>query len=132
MSYKLEQHGNQRIIVGVVGADFDLRVDTEPYLHEIQVMLDRMDGPTVYISDLRGFELNFGDLTALMSVVTRGDTAVLKHPNLRNIILVASSNMIKLGVSALGQTQYGGLHASVVPTLEEALAAAEEDLTPTA
>ena len=130
MSFSLERRGNQRIIVGVVGQDFDLRTEAEPYLHQVRDMLDQMDGPTVYISDLREMELNLGDLTVLMSTVTRGDMAVLKHPNLRDIILVASNNMIKLGVNALGQSQYGRLHASVAESVEAALEQAENDLAP--
>lgn len=128
MTYSLQVYGDQRIIVGVLGEEFDLGADIEPYVHELGDLLDGMNGPAVYVNDLGSFNLNFADMIGLMASVTRGNLAVMKHPNLLMTIVISTNNMVRLGVNALAQNQYGSLRTEVVPTFQDALAHAAREL----
>ena len=67
--------------------------------------------------------LNFSILVqALGLTATRGEKAFFAHPNIYQVIFVTRNNLVKVAATALSQAQYGGLKASVVSTLEEALA----------
>jgi hypothetical protein len=128
MAYRLELTPGKRIIFSWISRDFDLQDEFETYLKELRVVLDEMGGPTIFLSDLRDYSVDFGDVTKVLGVMTRGDLAVLNHPNLHKTIVVTEHALVKLGTQALGQNQYGSLRAQVVKTTEEGMEEAEKEL----
>jgi hypothetical protein len=65
--------------------------------------------------------VSFGDAVAGMATVTRGNTAVFKHPKLLQLVVVTTSGLIELTTRAFGQEQYGSMKSEVFNTLDEAL-----------
>lgn len=128
MPYHIEAHPDQSIIVGSAGAGFDIGEEIEQYLSELKSLLDQMPGPVVYIADARALSMDFGDITGSMGMLTRGDLAVMRHPNLRAVVVITDNALIGMGVKALGQSQYGGLHAFVAPNLDEAVDIARREV----
>jgi hypothetical protein len=75
------------------------------------------------LDDMLQMKLSFSDLVAGLGLATRGDTDIVHHPNLRGIVIVTTSDVIKFGTTALKQAQYGGKQVSVYTSMDEALAA---------
>jgi hypothetical protein len=69
---------------------------------------------------MRMVRVNFGDMVSQMGSFTKGSTAFLKHPNIRELVIITSSDILTLGAKALGQAQYGRLPVSVFGSPEEA------------
>jgi hypothetical protein len=96
----------------------DIPVDSERMLE----LLDSSNQPLYLIIDVTNVKINFSDLITGMAALTKSNRAVFKHPNIKQIIVVTTSDMLALGAKALKQVQYGGLESQVFPTFDEALA----------
>lgn len=121
MTYKLYTHDQLPAIFCELGADFSLRDDMENVLGSLQDLLDKADQPLYYINDLTGARLSFGDIVLGMGMAASAG-GVLRHPNLREMIIISASDVIKLGVKALGQAQYGGINARIATDMDQAVA----------
>jgi len=89
---------------------------------DLNALLDRVDEPqTLIVQDAQKMRLNFSILVQALGMTTRGEHSFFAHPNIHQVIFVTLNNLVKVAATALSQSQYGGLKASVAPTLEEAL-----------
>ena len=120
MSYKIEEIPGEPIILASFAADFSLARDATEAVDTLTPILDSQPTPVFYVSDARDIKTDFGDMVGLMGFVTKGNTAFLKHPNIREVVIITSSDLLKLGAKALGQQQYGGVPVSVFGSPEEA------------
>ncbi len=96
----------------------DVPVDNERMLQ----LLDASGQPLYLIIDLTNVKVSFSDIVMSMATLTKSSRAVLRHPNLKQIVVVTTFELFSLAAKALKQAQYGGLEAQVFPTLDEALA----------
>jgi hypothetical protein len=122
MSYTFEKLPGEPILLNVLSETYDIGRDASASTEQLLDLLDTMDVPAFLIIDARGLEMNFGDMVAGLGPATRGEAAVFRHPNIREIVLVTTSNLGNMAAKALGQLQYGGLNSSAFETLDEALA----------
>ena len=62
-------------------------------------------------------------MVSMLGIVTRGDESkrLEKHPKLRGWLIVVENELLRMGVNALGQAQYGGNAIPMFRTVEEAL-----------
>jgi len=121
MGFEIAKVGDDPIIVETMHTDFSLKNDLPTSIDQLQVMLDGVDEPHTFIIDATNAHLTFGDAIAGMASVTRGSTAVFKHPNLRQLLVVTSSNLVELTTRAFGQEQYGGVRSETFGSLDEAI-----------
>ncbi len=83
---------------------------------------ERIDQMAYYLADIRQINLGFGDLVIGMADSALGKRPVLAHPNTVETIVISESEIVKMGINALGQAQYGSAKARVARDLDEALA----------
>jgi len=122
MSYIVEtQHTVSPVVINVLNEDFSPAQELGAALDEIGAAFDSMTEPFYYVSDTSKAKWNFGEMVQAMSSAASRGMNLLKNPHLKEIIVVTDSSLIQLGVSALGQEQYGMVRARTVPTLEAAL-----------
>lgn len=122
MSYVVEtQHKASPVVINILNDDFNAGKELGPALEEIKAAFGAMTEPFYYISDTTRAKWNFGDMIQAMAASAGRDISFLKNPHLKEIIVVTDSSLIQMGVSALGQEQYGMVKAKTVPTLEAAL-----------
>jgi hypothetical protein len=122
MSYTVKKLPGEPILLNVVGKAYDIGRDAPAACQELFDLLEALDAPVFLVVDARELKANFGDVVVGLGATTREGVAVLKHPNIREIVLVTTSGLVSMGVKALGQVQYGGLKSSAFETLDEALA----------
>ena len=122
MSYTVHvsaEHPN--VIVNVLNSDFNPGKELPTVLEELKASFESMTKPFYYISDTSDAKWGFGEMVQAMAAAAGRNTGFLKNPLLQEIIVISTSNLINMGVNALGQDQYGFLHARTVSSLEDAL-----------
>jgi hypothetical protein len=122
MSYTLEKLPGEPILLNVLSETYDIGRDASASTEQLLDLLDTMDTPTFLIVDVRKLRLSFGDMVGGLGFLTRGEAATFRHPNIREVVAVTTSDLLGMGAKALEQMQYGGLRSSVFETLDEALA----------
>jgi hypothetical protein len=113
VSYKIEKMADEPVVICTLEKGFNLGRDTAPYAKELQALLDSQPEQVYLITDARQLEVSFGDLIQGLTVVARGDLAVVRHPKIINLITVGRSALLDLGSNALKQAQYGSLNIPV-------------------
>jgi hypothetical protein len=95
-------------------------------------LIDGIGAAKVYrIIDLRGIEaqVSFGDMVQSLAVETKsGELGSSSDPRMLDV-MVATTDMLKLGAKSMGQEQYLGRELPIFPTLDEALAYARTEIT---
>jgi hypothetical protein len=124
--YTLEKLPDEPILLSVMGEAYDVGRDAPAACQQLFDLLETMDVPVFLVVDARKLTADFGDVVAGLGTATRKGVAVLRHPNIQEIVLVTTSGLVSMGAKALGQLQYGGLRSSVFETLDEALAYARD------
>lgn len=109
------------VIVNVLYSDFNPGKELAAVLDELQAAFESMTGPFYYISDTSEAKWGFGDMVQAMAASAGRSTGFLKNPMLQEIIVISTSNLINIGVKALGQGQYGFLNARTMASQQEAL-----------
>jgi hypothetical protein len=83
-------------------------------------MLDQASEPVPYILDLTELKTSFSDMVFAMGELTH-EGAVWRHPNIKEMVVITQSSMVKIGTDALRQMQYGGVKTFAAASLTEAL-----------
>ena len=130
MSFSIEVRPEEHLVIAVMNADFSVQHELASYAEDLKNKLDALTEPVVQITDVDAVAGGFGDLVSGLGLLTQGKLAVLRHPNIRAIIVVTTKDLYALGAKALNQNQYGGLQVSVVKTMEEAVEKANQAQVP--
>jgi hypothetical protein len=120
MSYKLELHPELPAVICLLGTDFEPRHDIGDIIKDLKKHFDNAQQPIFYVNDMSEVKWGFSDVVLGMGAAAAAG-GVMRHPNLREIIVISRSELVRLGVGALGQSQYGGLRARIVSNLDEGL-----------
>jgi hypothetical protein len=120
MSYKVNLHPELPVVVCELGADFEPRNDIGEIIKDLTRHFDEAKQPIFYINDMSGVRWSFSDVVLGMGAAAAAG-GVMRHKNLREIIVISSSDLVRFGVNALGQAQYGGLRARLVNNIQEGL-----------
>jgi len=122
MPFAIRHFDDAPIILETMARDFSVKTDLPESIQQVQDILDRADTPHFFIIDATEAKVNLGDAISGMSMVTHGTSAVFKHANMRELLIVTTQNPItELTAKAFGQQQYGGLKVQVFSSLEGAL-----------
>lgn len=119
MAYTITTDPDLPAIVCTLGADFNLKADMENVFQELHRLLDQAGQPVYYVNDITDAKFSFSDIVLGMGMAASAG-GVLRHQNLYEMIVISASDVVKLGVKALGQAQYGGLNARIANNLDEA------------
>jgi hypothetical protein len=126
-NYELQQLADEPIIVARLHRGFSVSQELVPLSTRLKTMLDSAPHRINYVADVRGITLSFGELVSAIAMLTRGDLAVLKHPNINKIIGISDSNLVQMAISAIGQqAQYGNIPITLAKSEEDALKLARQ------
>jgi len=84
-------------------------------------MLDQLSAPVFHIADMRPIKLNVDSLMQLAASVAYGEHSVLRHPMIKELILVTDSRLIAMAGDGLSSDIYGNLPVKIFGSLDEAL-----------
>jgi hypothetical protein len=119
--YDIRWLPGEQIIVERIPAEFDLGTDSEPSTQAALGCLDAAGEPVPYVLDVREMNLSFGEMVAAMAAMTRGEMVAYTHPMLKELIVVTTNTVYKLGAAALAQEPINRVKVKVFDSLDEAL-----------
>ncbi len=129
VGYECKLLPGEPIMLTTIYEGFDARRDTANIAQDMLDILDAAPEPVYMLDDLLHMKVSFSDLVTMLAQSTRGNTNVVGHRNVRKVVLVTENDIIRLGGSALKQSQYGGLGSvSVYPTVDDALSAIRAEM----
>ncbi len=128
MSFRVELLAGEPILLVTVPEDFDVKNELPAAIERIREILDDSEEPVYYATDVHPFQMSFDDMMAALRLLTQGEMAVLRHPNIRAVLVTAGDTMVRMAAKALALVPYGGLSVKIFGTLDEVLAHAREQI----
>ncbi|HML24145.1 MAG TPA: hypothetical protein PKD09_21000 [Aggregatilinea sp.] len=122
MTYQYQQFPNEPIIVSTLLPSYRVEIDALSYSSDGKALLDKVSQPVFFIEDFTRSTLDMQDLAYGASVVAKDPTSLLRHPNIRQILYVTDSEIMRLSASGMNNEVFGNLKIQVFDTLQEALA----------
>lgn len=127
MPAKLKKLYGEPIVVETMSADYHLVDEAPKGVPEVLKFLDHLTEPVFWVVDISAVEeVSIEDLLKGTELVAQGQNAVYRHRNIREVLYVSTSRMIKMAAAGLGNAKFGNLKVQVFENLETALQYARE------
>jgi hypothetical protein len=121
MSYTIEVLPGEPIIFATLSKSFSIERDLPVAIDRIFELLEGMDGKCFFIVDSGEFVPDLQGVVSSASMVARGEDPVWHHPNIWEVIVVTSANIVKMSVDGLRHAAFGHLKIQAFSTAEDAL-----------
>ncbi|MBN1563635.1 MAG: hypothetical protein JXA10_07345 [Anaerolineae bacterium] len=120
--FKFEKLPGEPIVVFTAFESYRMAQDAQLSVEATFEFFDALDEPTNYI--LNWLDLNpldIEDVSVGAMAVALAENPIFKHPKMRKIIFVTTSEIFILAARGLDSDTYGHIKIDVFPTLDEAL-----------
>lgn len=128
MPYRIEKLPGESIVVHTMTDQVSFEDNAPLMAHELTGLFDSLPDIVYYINDAKGIEMSFGDMVAALGMLTEDEMPVLRHKNIREVLIVTHGGMTTAGANALGWARYGRIPVSAFGTVDEALSYARQSL----
>lgn len=125
MHFTVERLPDEGILIIALRRDYRFGEDREALEHAVNSKISEGETGLQAVYDLRELKMSFGDLVIAMSNVTQKSSGSMGD-NRFSTIVVGSSEMVRLGILAFEQEQYGKLKFPLFERVEDALKYARE------
>jgi hypothetical protein len=116
------------IILVTIADPFNPLVEAPPMMGEAGAIAASLPGEVYLLIDISGWNITFDKLVDILATGLR--TGVSRQTKLHSV-LVGSGALVKLGVEAMKQKQYGGIQAQMFTSQEQAIAYIDGQLAQT-
>jgi hypothetical protein len=121
MPTEFKKLDNEPIVVVTLPKDYDLAAELPVQLPKYISMLDAAPEPVYWIVDARNSSLGVEEIITGASLVASGKHPLYHHPNIRQVIYVTSSRIMKLAAEGLQSESFGHIAIKLFDDLDEAL-----------
>lgn len=125
MHFRVEYLPDDRILIVALNRDYIFGKETQALEQTVNDSIPAGETEIQAIYDLREIKMSFGDLVLAMANQTQKAAGSLGDPRLKAVI-VGSGEMVRLGILAFQQEQYGKMKFPLFDSMEEALKYARE------
>ncbi len=122
MDFQITVLPDHPIIVFQPSAQFKLKEALPVMIEQATTVLDTQPQPTFYIADMRKARIHIDDLLLSLTKVAFGKQPFLRHPNIREILIVTHNPLIRKAVGSLASGMYGDLALQIFSNYDSALA----------
>ena len=128
MPYHIEKLPGESIVVHTMTSLISFEDNAPLMAHELIGLFDSLADIVYYINNSQETEVSFGDMVDVLGMLTEDEMPVLRHRNIREVLIVTNGGMTAAGAKALGRAHYGSTPVSVFGTVDEALSYARQSL----
>lgn len=121
MPIRIERMQDEPIIFIEARSPVDVKTEMPDAIARFVALLDAADQPLWDVTDAQGFTATFSDMVSILGIISRTDLGMIHHRHFAGLALVTDSEVIRTGLEALGQVQYGGIVVRTFPTVDEAI-----------
>ncbi len=117
---------NEPIVIVTLPKDYDLKADLPKTLPTYLKELSSFKEPVFWIVDASVAPLTVTDLSVGAGMVARGEHPLYKHPNIRQVIYVTTSSLLKLAADGMGTEKFNKIAIKLFDNVDAALAFCRE------
>lgn len=121
MSYKITVYQDLPVLLLEFDDTSFEELPMEAALDEVYNALETAQTPLYHIVDTRNLRMTFNDIINSIQIGIKGGKATLKHPNLRQLIVISQSKAIAMATKGLNNVTFGNINTLVFESLEDAL-----------
>ena len=122
-SYSVTKLDHEPILIIMLLEEWNLREHMTSFLAEWKQALEKAGEPVYCVIDIRTPPLpGLEDIIWGANQGARGANAVVKHPLIREIVVISNSAVLNLAARGLRSDAFGNARISTFSTLEEGLA----------
>lgn len=127
MSFTTHKLPGEPIIVHTMDADYSVARDFTAGVDSIIAVLDAQSEPTYLVVDMDDAHFGLDDVMSGASQAARQEGALLRHPRLRETLLITQSDLFRLAARGLDSDVFGHVRVKLFATVDEALAYCRRD-----
>jgi hypothetical protein len=121
MTYQVERLQDLPALLVKFDEDDIVSEIIEKLIEKVFAIFEASEEPLYYITDARKLKMSFNDIMSSLQYTTRGSQAILKHPKMKQLVVISESKAIATTVKGLNSVSFGNINAIVFETLEAAL-----------
>ena len=126
MDFEIIKLPDKPVLSFVPNEEFRLLKAMPEMIEQVTQVLDTLDSPVFYMPDMRKAKIGLDDILLGISRVALGSRPFLRHPNIREVLIIVNDPIIKKVATSIGSGMYGEIALQVFPTPEAALAYVEQ------
>lgn len=112
---------NEPIVIVTLPTEYNLAVELPKLMPKYISLLNAATEPVYWIVDARDSSLKVDEIILGASLVARGEHPLYHHPNIREVIYVTSSRIMKLAAEGLKGDAFGHVNIKLFDDLDQAL-----------
>ena len=121
VSYSFEFYDDLSTIMVTIRRDIDMRTKMPPLSQEVYRLLNQVDHPVFYFTDISDFTLSCSDLLRAGTALVRGPYPFATHPNFKALIMVTDGEGILPSAEGMRSEVFGGIEVEIFGSTEAAI-----------
>ena len=121
MNYKVEVLPDVPVVLLSMFEQYSFATDDLEADKEIIAILEESDEPMFFVVDTTRRPLSLEDVIHAANKDARGEDPLFHHLKMRGLIVVTTSDMVRLAARGLNTITFGNVNARAFKTLDEAL-----------
>jgi len=122
MPTKFQKLPNEPVVVVTLPKVYNLAAELPVLMPQYMELLNSSKTTLFWIVDARESSLSVDEIVTGASLVARGEHPLYRHPNIRQVIYVTTSEIMKLAITGMQTEAFGKLQIKLFDDLDEALA----------
>lgn len=119
--YTIEKLPDEPIIIQTIRSDSSV-AEVPDSMGSMRQLLEAGETPLFVIYDVSQASFGLQDILSGSNEASRSERPLLKHPNIRETLVVSTSDLVKMAARGMNSPIFGNIALKVFDTLEEALA----------
>jgi len=120
MSYSVDLHEERDTIIITWHEDFDFKGEYSLYAEKTRALLDEQAKPFDFIFDMREVDFGMDDIISLANHTRKSEESLMKHPNMRQVVIVTESTIISMATKGMDSVPFGNVKLHVASNVDEA------------
>jgi hypothetical protein len=112
---------NEPVVIITLPSEYNLAVELPKSMPKYLGLLDAATEPLYWIVDASQAALKAEEIILGTSLVARGERPLYRHPNIRQVIYVTTSHIMKLAAEGLKGNAFGHVNIKLFDDLDQAL-----------
>ncbi len=119
--YTIEKLPDEPIIIQTIRSDSSV-AEVPDSMSTMRELLEAESTPLFVIYDVSQASFGLQDILSGSNEASRSEKPLLKHPNIRETLVVSTSDLVRMAARGMNSPIFGNVALRVFDTLEEALA----------
>lgn len=126
-AFQFEKLPGEPIAIFKALPSYNMAADARASVEGAFEFFETIDEPVYYVHDFLDITpLNFEDVSIGAMTVAIAENPIFKHPKIREIIFVTTSDLLAMAAKGLDTEPYGNIKIHIFTRMEDALAYARE------